>query len=81
MRSFAIFIVVLSLAFLSFLTPVVAQQSGDKDSDKKHDAPSIEATAARAGKKQQKAQNKAFLKQQKALRKQAKAQQKAARKG
>ena len=58
MRSFAIFIVVLSLAFLSFLTPVVAQQSGDKDSDKKHDAPSIEATAARAGKKQQKKDEK-----------------------
>jgi len=51
MKSFAISMLVLSLSFLSFMTPVgVAQQSADKDSDQKQAAP--------AGKKGQKKDQK-----------------------
>ncbi len=61
------------LAGLSFAsTPANAQIFRGPDSQRQ---------AEKAGKKQMKAQNKAFLKQQKALKKQAKAQRKAARKG
>jgi photosystem II stability/assembly factor-like uncharacterized protein len=58
MKLVAIFVLVLSLAFLSFVTPAVAQQSGDKDSDKKEDVPASQAPVTQAGKKDQKKDSK-----------------------